>query len=95
MMDCGTLPQLYNTVDFGGGDIAAHFALQAKYNAGGPPVNTEFYPGWLSHWGSHFPSHSRTKVAGRIRKEIKVAMCIACYDNMKCIEAVIKNICNF
>ena len=63
MLDCGTLPELYNTIDFGGGNITAHFDLQAQYNSGGPPVNTEFYPGWLSHWGHKFPSKSRTATA--------------------------------
>ena len=65
MLNCGTLPELYNTVDFGGGNISSHFDIQAQYNSGGPPVNIEFYPGWLSHWGSKFPSKSRTATASK------------------------------
>ena len=67
MLDCGTNPELYNTVDFGaGGNLTAHFNLQAQYNKGGPPVNSEYYPGWLSHWGFTFPSISRTAIASKL-----------------------------
>ncbi|XP_060103514.1 beta-galactosidase isoform X2 [Heteronotia binoei] len=50
---CGTLQGLYATVDFGpGGNITAAFLNQRHSEPKGPLVNSEFYTGWLDHWGS-------------------------------------------
>ena len=48
----GVIPGVFPTVDFGcGGDSEAAFRLQRLFlAAGGPPVNSEFYPGWLDQW---------------------------------------------
>ncbi|XP_032218849.2 beta-galactosidase isoform X2 [Nematostella vectensis] len=52
MLDCGTLPSLFTTVDFGAGvDPKVPFSILRKYQPNGPLVNSEFYPGWLDHWG--------------------------------------------
>ncbi|XP_006859231.1 PREDICTED: beta-galactosidase [Chrysochloris asiatica] len=49
---CGTLQGLYTTVDFGTGfNITAAFQIQRKCEPRGPLVNSEFYTGWLDHWG--------------------------------------------
>ena len=80
MFECGALPGLlYNTVDFGGGNISQHFALQAEYNSGGPPVNTEYYPGWLSHWGSKYPSKSRSVTAAQVDEMLAFGASISMY----------------
>ncbi|XP_069677601.1 beta-galactosidase-like [Periplaneta americana] len=51
---CGKVPGVYATVDFGsGGDVNAAFAAQRIYEPRGPYVNSEFYPGWLTHWGEN------------------------------------------
>ena len=34
-----------------GTDPAKAFAVLRKYQPNGPLVNSEFYPGWLDHWG--------------------------------------------
>ncbi|XP_060103513.1 beta-galactosidase isoform X1 [Heteronotia binoei] len=50
---CGTLQGLYATVDFGpGSNITAAFLNQRHSEPKGPLVNSEFYTGWLDHWGS-------------------------------------------
>ncbi|KFO89216.1 Beta-galactosidase, partial [Buceros rhinoceros silvestris] len=49
---CGALQGLYATVDFApGGNITAAFLAQRSSEPVGPLVNSEFYTGWLDHWG--------------------------------------------
>lgn len=56
---CGTLEGLYATVDFGvDANITAAFLMQRKYEPRGPLINSEFYTGWLDHWGQ---PHSTVK----------------------------------
>ncbi|KAI4805616.1 hypothetical protein KUCAC02_010220 [Chaenocephalus aceratus] len=51
-MKCGTLEGLYATVDFGiDTNITNAFARQRRFEPQGPLVNSEFYTGWLDHWG--------------------------------------------
>uniref|UniRef100_A0A8C4GE87 Beta-galactosidase n=1 Tax=Dicentrarchus labrax TaxID=13489 RepID=A0A8C4GE87_DICLA len=54
-MTCGTLEGLYATVDFGTGwysnNITEAFKRQRRFEPRGPLVNSEFYTGWLDHWG--------------------------------------------
>lgn len=55
-LDKGTIPGegVFSAVDFSTGDDPwPIFELQKKYNAPGksPPLSTEFYTGWLTHWG--------------------------------------------
>ncbi|XP_060873591.1 beta-galactosidase-like [Metopolophium dirhodum] len=49
--DCGVIPEVYATVDFGISSNASQcFDFMRKVQKGGPLVNSEFYPGWLTHW---------------------------------------------
>ncbi|XP_030407078.1 beta-galactosidase [Gopherus evgoodei] len=49
---CGALQGLYATVDFApGGNVTAAFLTQRGSEPRGPLVNSEFYTGWLDHWG--------------------------------------------
>ncbi|XP_010000006.1 PREDICTED: beta-galactosidase [Chaetura pelagica] len=49
---CGALQGLYATVDFApGGNVTAAFLAQRSSEPMGPLVNSEFYTGWLDHWG--------------------------------------------
>ncbi|XP_069554720.1 beta-galactosidase-1-like protein [Brachyistius frenatus] len=51
-MKCGTLEGLYATVDFGTDtNITEAFKRQRRFQPQGPLVNSEFYTGWLDHWG--------------------------------------------
>lgn len=51
-MTCGTLEGLYATVDFGTDtNITEAFNRQRRFEPRGPLVNSEFYTGWLDHWG--------------------------------------------
>ncbi|NP_001015958.1 beta-galactosidase precursor [Xenopus tropicalis] len=49
---CGTIQGLYTTVDFGpGSNVTETFSVQRYCEPKGPLVNSEFYTGWLDHWG--------------------------------------------
>nr|XP_034310758.1 beta-galactosidase isoform X2 [Crassostrea gigas] len=51
-LKCGTVPGAYVTVDFGNSfNPQKSFQPQRDYEPFGPLVNSEFYPGWLDHWG--------------------------------------------
>ena len=67
---CGYIPDVYPTVDFGAGsDPSAAFAVQRHFASKGPLVNSEFYPGWLDHWGgkhAHVGTEAITKSLGRM-----------------------------
>ncbi|XP_056264559.1 beta-galactosidase isoform X2 [Pseudoliparis swirei] len=52
-LKCGSIQGLYATVDFGpGSNVTAAFDAQRHVEPHGPLVNSEFYTGWLDHWGS-------------------------------------------
>ncbi|KXJ11601.1 beta-galactosidase [Exaiptasia diaphana] len=64
MLKCGTLPSLFTTVDFGSGvDPSTPFSILRKYQPKGPLVNSEFYPGWLDHWGEKHQTVNTAQVA--------------------------------
>ncbi|KAM4688347.1 beta-galactosidase isoform 1-T1 [Discoglossus pictus] len=49
---CGSIQGLYTTVDFGPGtNVTAAFMVQRYSEPKGPLINSEFYTGWLDHWG--------------------------------------------
>ncbi|KAK2865902.1 hypothetical protein Q7C36_001958 [Tachysurus vachellii] len=51
-LKCGALQGVYATVDFGpGGNVTEAFEAQRHAEPRGPLVNSEFYTGWLDHWG--------------------------------------------
>lgn len=51
-LKCGKIPGVYATIDFGPEmDPETVFAAQRAFEPRGPLVNSEYYPGWLTHWG--------------------------------------------
>ncbi|KAJ3614876.1 hypothetical protein NHX12_018446 [Muraenolepis orangiensis] len=63
-LKCGSIQGLYATVDFGpGSNISAAFNAQRHAEPHGPLVNSEFYAGWLDHWGSRHATVSTAIVA--------------------------------
>ncbi|XP_012282685.1 beta-galactosidase [Orussus abietinus] len=52
---CGVVPGAYVTVDFGtSSNVTKSFEIMRRFQPRGPLVNSEFYPGWLSHWEEPF-----------------------------------------
>lgn len=63
-MTCGTLEGLYATLDFGTDtNISEAFKRQRRFEPLGPLVNSEFYTGWLDHWGDPHARVTTEKVS--------------------------------
>uniref|UniRef100_A0A4W6FLN1 Galactosidase, beta 1-like n=1 Tax=Lates calcarifer TaxID=8187 RepID=A0A4W6FLN1_LATCA len=63
-MTCGTLEGLYATVDFGTDtNVTEAFSRQRRFEPRGPLVNSEFYTGWLDHWGDQHAVVDAQKVS--------------------------------
>lgn len=53
MINCGKIPDVFISLDFGAGDsktIDSYWKTLRKFQPNGPLMNTEYYPGWLTHW---------------------------------------------
>jgi beta-galactosidase len=77
----GTLG-VYSAVDFGpGSDAAAAFAAQKEFNPAGmsPPMCTEFYTGWLTHWGESMANTSSAEVATWLDKLLSIGGSVSLY----------------
>lgn len=62
-MTCGSLQGLYATIDFGTDtNISTAFNRQRRFEPRGPLVNSEFYTGWLDHWGDEHAQVDTEKV---------------------------------
>ena len=48
---------------FPGGDPAVAFSHLRKYRPHGPLVNSEYYPGWLDHWGGGHHKKQASQIA--------------------------------
>jgi beta-galactosidase GanA len=80
-VNCGSLPGIFATIDFGvGGDITGSFALEKRHNGRGPYVNSEYWAGAWDNWGS--PRHNTQNdniVASDINKMLGMDACINMY----------------
>ncbi|BFY97210.1 hypothetical protein BsWGS_00250 [Bradybaena similaris] len=63
-LQCGKVDGAYATVDFGPGDNPdGCFAVQKFFEKQGPKVNSEYYTGWLDHWGEPHSTGDTTSVS--------------------------------
>lgn len=63
-MRCGALEGLYATIDFGtDNNVTDAFRRQRRFEPRGPLVNSEFYTGWLDHWGDQHAAVDSGKVS--------------------------------
>ena len=73
LLNCGTIPSLYATVDFGSTtDPEKAFAVMRKFSPRGPLVNTEFYPGWLDRWSVPHQTRPAADVAKTFDKMLSM-----------------------
>ncbi|XP_078656009.1 beta-galactosidase-like isoform X2 [Branchiostoma floridae x Branchiostoma belcheri] len=80
VLKCGTIDGLYTTVDFGPGtDPAGAFKGQRKHQPKGPLVNSEFYTGWLDHWGQPHAHTDKDKVATYLEKILQLNASVNMY----------------
>ncbi|RXN28059.1 beta-galactosidase-like protein [Labeo rohita] len=79
-MICGTLEGLYATIDFGTDtNITAAFIRQRKVEPKGPLVNSEFYTGWLDHWGDKHASVDTVKVSKMLGEMLSMGASVNMY----------------
>ncbi|XP_063378070.1 beta-galactosidase-like [Cydia fagiglandana] len=53
----GAIPEVLTTIDFGVSskkNVQDYFKSLRSYMPHGPLMNSEYYPGWLTHWGESF-----------------------------------------
>ncbi|XP_019617515.1 PREDICTED: beta-galactosidase-like [Branchiostoma belcheri] len=80
VLKCGTIDGLYTTVDFGPGtDPVGAFKGQRKHQPKGPLVNSEFYTGWLDHWGQPHAHTDKDKVATYLEKILQLNASVNMY----------------
>lgn len=78
-LKCGALvPDLYATVDFGV-TTKPDFSPQRQYEAHGPLVNSEFYTGWLDHWGEPHQRRDGTQFANSLDILLKMNASVNMY----------------
>ena len=73
-------PSVYSTVDFGPeSDPEKCFAIQQLFEPGGPLVNSEYYPGWLDHWGEPHSKKSKEIVSKTLDKMLSMGANVNIY----------------
>ncbi|KAK6644429.1 hypothetical protein RUM43_000696 [Polyplax serrata] len=71
LLKCGKIPDVYATVDFGPkSNVTKMFEEQRRFEPKGPLVNSEYYPGWLTHWGDSSLARRHTKDVIKTLKEM-------------------------
>ncbi|OCT63375.1 beta-galactosidase [Xenopus laevis] len=79
-LQCGSLQDLYTTVDFGPGDNATKaFKLLRKYQPKGPLVNSEYYTGWLDYWGEKHSTTSKELVSQGLKNILEMGASVNMY----------------
>lgn len=79
-LKCGKIQDVYSTVDFGsGGDPSGSFQPMRLFQPSGPLVNSEFYPGWLDHWGDPHSTVDATRVATSLDAILKLNASVNMY----------------
>ncbi|KAI4905122.1 hypothetical protein NFI96_021417 [Prochilodus magdalenae] len=77
---CGTLEGLYATVDFGTDtNVTAAFRRQRRFEPKGPLVNSEFYTGWLDHWGDKHAAVDPQKVSRMLEDMLSMGASVNMY----------------
>ncbi|OHS97329.1 Beta-galactosidase [Tritrichomonas foetus] len=73
-LKCGSIiSRAYATVDFGAGDPTWAFELERTWNNGaGPYVNSEFYTGWLDHWGDQHHKTDAESISSSLDKMLSM-----------------------
>ncbi|XP_031436999.1 beta-galactosidase-1-like protein isoform X2 [Clupea harengus] len=79
-MICGTLQGIYATIDFGtDNNITDAFKRQRRFEPSGPLVNSEFYTGWLDHWGDGHASVDSQRVSKMLEEMLAMGASVNMY----------------
>ena len=79
-LTCGNLEGTYMSCDFGtGGNPADKFNTLRKYEKEFPLTNSEFYPGWLDHWGEGHHRVSTESIVDSLDKMLALGASVNFY----------------
>ncbi|XP_063145005.1 beta-galactosidase-1-like protein [Candoia aspera] len=79
-LQCGTLQDLYATVDFGPEvNETRAFEQQRLVEPRGPLVNSEYYTGWLDYWGEPHSTRTTTVVTQGLQKMLELGANVNMY----------------
>ncbi|CAN7940128.1 unnamed protein product, partial [Ixodes hexagonus] len=77
---CGKNDGAYSTVDFAAREnVTKSFAVQRRHQERGPLMNSEFYPGWLDHWGKNHSQVDAQTVAKTLREMLSMNASVNIY----------------
>lgn len=80
LLRCGFVPGAYATIDFGTSvNVTNNFQSMRLYQPRGPLVNSEFYPGWLTHWGETFQRVKTEAVTKTLREMLALGASVNIY----------------
>ncbi|XP_043479664.1 beta-galactosidase-like isoform X2 [Leptopilina heterotoma] len=80
MLQCGIIPGVFATIDFGPStNVSKNFQTLRKFQPKGPLVNSEYYPGWLTHWGEPMQKVSTLKVVKTLDEILSVGASVNIY----------------
>ncbi len=73
-------PGVFSTVDFGANEnVEKCFHVQRMFEPKGPLVNSEFYPGWLDHWGTPHQKRSAGEITATFDKMLSMGANVNVY----------------
>ena len=78
MLQCGTLPDLFKTVNFGSDWRYAYDKLE-KYQKGAPKICMEFWNGWFDHWGKEHVTRDPADAAAELKGMLEAGMSVNVY----------------
>ncbi|XP_031784798.1 beta-galactosidase-like isoform X2 [Nasonia vitripennis] len=77
---CGPVSGAYATIDFGtSSNVTQNFNLMREFEPKGPLVNSEFYPGWLSHWEEPFERVETFKITKMLDEMLSLGASVNMY----------------
>ncbi|XP_046827579.1 beta-galactosidase [Vespa crabro] len=80
MIRCGSVSGVYTTIDFGtGSNVNDSFELMRQFQPRGPLINSEFYPGWLTHWEEPFQRVSANAVQQKLDEMLALGASVNIY----------------
>ncbi|XP_036320849.1 beta-galactosidase [Rhagoletis pomonella] len=79
-LKCGKIEGVYATIDFGiGSNFDDQWKAMRSVQPTGPLVNSEFYPGWLTHWEEENQRRNANEVANSLRLMLEAGACVNFY----------------
>ncbi|CAL1300237.1 unnamed protein product [Larinioides sclopetarius] len=79
-LSCGKTDEVLSTIDFGTGvNVTYNFEMLRWNQASGPLVNSEFYPGWLDHWGQPHAQISSESIVNTLTDMLEVNASVNVY----------------